>query len=54
VVSVLLDRTAFAFYDPARRGFIAEPGDFKILVGSSSRDVRLTGDFALKGTVFAP
>ena len=38
-VSIPLNRSAFAFYDPDKRGWAAEKGDFKILVGSSSRDI---------------
>jgi beta-glucosidase len=49
-VSVPLDRRAFAFYDPRLRGWLAEEGDFIILVGSSSRDIRLQGDFNLVRT----
>jgi len=49
-VSIPLDRGAFAFYDPAKTGWLAEKGDFKILVGSSSRDVRLEGTFRLAQT----
>jgi beta-glucosidase len=36
-----------SFYDPSRQGWLAEPGEFEVLVGSSSQDVRLTGCFAL-------
>jgi beta-glucosidase len=50
-VSVPLERSAFAFYDPERRQWVAEKGDFKILVGSSSRDIRLEGNFRLVRTV---
>jgi len=42
-VSISLDESSFAFYDPARRAWVAEPGEFAILVGSSSRDIRLQG-----------
>ena len=35
-----LNERAFAFYDPARRRWVVEPGEFEILVGSSSRDIR--------------
>jgi beta-glucosidase len=34
---------AFAFYDTGARRWIVEPGEFEILVGSSSRDLRLKG-----------
>jgi beta-glucosidase len=49
-VSISLDRNAFAYYDPDKKGWIAEAGDFKILVGSSSRDIRLEGTFKLGQT----
>ena len=53
-VRVTLDRNAFAFYDPARRRWVAEQGDFKIMVGGSSRDLRLRGTFRLARTVTDP
>lgn len=53
-VSIRLDRNAFAFYDPDKKGWVAEKGDFKILLGSSSRDIRLQGVCQLTQTVFEP
>ncbi len=50
-VAIPLDRRAFAFYDPDQRAWAAEAGDFKILVGSSSRDLRLNGTCKLAQTV---
>ncbi|HEY1923409.1 MAG TPA: glycoside hydrolase family 3 C-terminal domain-containing protein [Tepidisphaeraceae bacterium] len=41
-VWIPLTHSAFAFYDPARAGWVAEKDDFTIQVGSSSRDIRLT------------
>ncbi len=49
-VSIPLDRSAFAFYDPGQRGWVAEKGEYEIFVGSSSRDIRLTGKFTLEQT----
>lgn len=49
-VSIALDRNAFAFYDPAQKGWASEKGEFKILVGSSSRDIRLEGSTRLTQT----
>lgn len=49
-VSIPLARNAFAFYDPGRRGWLAEKGDFRIMVGGSSRDIRLEGNFRLTQT----
>lgn len=40
VVEFLLDERAFAFYDPYQKRWVVEPGEFEILVGSSSRDIR--------------
>ena len=49
-ISVPLDRSAFAFYDPDKKAWVAEAGEFKILVDSSSRDIRLTSSFNLPDT----
>jgi beta-glucosidase len=39
-VDFVLDRRAFAFYDPYQKQWRVEAGEFEILVGSSSRDIR--------------
>jgi beta-glucosidase len=49
-VFIPLDQRAFAYYDPAKTGWVSEAGDFKILVGSSSRDIRLEKNFHLEQT----
>jgi beta-glucosidase len=46
-VTFILDREALSFYDPGRAQWIAEPGEFEVLVGSSSRDLRLKARFRL-------
>ena len=46
-VSIPLRQSAFAYYDPNQGGWLAEKGDYEILVGSSSRDIRLAGKFTL-------
>jgi len=38
-----------SYYDPAVHGWVAEPGDFEVLVGASSRDIRAVGRFNLAG-----
>jgi beta-glucosidase len=43
-----LDPRALAFYDPARHGWVTEPGAFRISVGSSSRDLRLAADLTVQ------
>ena len=52
-VSVVLDRNAFAHYDPDKKGWVADKGAYQILVGSSSRDLQLTGEFHLSETTLA-
>ena len=47
VVSFTLDQHAFAYYSTQKKDWIAEPGMFDILVGSSSRDIRLQKSFEL-------
>jgi beta-glucosidase len=40
-VNFRLQARDFAYYDVMRRGWLVKPGDFVILVGASSRDLRL-------------
>ena len=40
-MTLTLDREAFWYFDTAQNGWVVEPGLFEILVGSSSRDIRL-------------
>ncbi len=42
-----LDRSAMSFFDPAKGDWVAEKGAFEVLVGASSRDIRLKGSFGL-------
>lgn len=46
-VSVPLGQRAFAHYDPERRGWVADAGDYTIEVGASSQDIRLRADVSL-------
>jgi beta-glucosidase len=46
-ISIPLKRAAFAYYDDAKQSWIAEDDRFEILVGSSSRDIRLHEQFRL-------
>ncbi len=52
-VSVRLDQSAFSFYDPDKKGWVAEKGSYKIIVGASSRDITLSGNTKLAETAFA-
>jgi beta-glucosidase len=47
-VSVKLDARSFSFFDVNKHGWNAEPGEFTILVGSSSAKIELQGKFTLK------
>jgi len=47
IVTFNLDPRSLSFYDPYQKRWIAEEGEFEVLVGSSSRDIRLKGTFAL-------
>ena len=45
VVKTEFNKRSFAFFDTKQRKWVVEPGQFKVLVGSSSRDIRLTASF---------
>lgn len=47
-VKMMLGPEAFSYYDPEKKAWTSEPGRFEILVGSASRDIRLTGFLDLK------
>jgi beta-glucosidase len=42
-ITMKIVKDAFSFYDVATKKWIVEPGNFEILIGSSSRDIRLKG-----------
>lgn len=44
-VSLTLDESSLAYYDPAKPGWVAESGEFQVLIGRSSQDIKLTGSF---------
>jgi beta-glucosidase len=47
-VSISLKKTAFEYYNDAKKSWGADDDTFEILIGSSSRDLRLKESFALK------
>ncbi len=53
-VSLHLDFRAFAYYHPAYRQWITEDGEFDLLIGASSADIRCTQTVTLKSTVKLP
>jgi beta-glucosidase len=46
-VTLALPADAFKYYSEAKKQWVLEPGKFDVLVGSSSRDIRLTGKVTL-------
>jgi beta-glucosidase len=53
-VRFTLGQGDLSYYDPRRRQWIAEAGEFEVLIGSSSRDIRARGSFELKTTLRTP
>ena len=47
-VTFQLTKKDLSFYDENKKDWVAEPGKFEVLMGSSSKDIRLTGSFNLK------
>jgi beta-glucosidase len=47
-VSFTLDQDAFSFFLPTKKKWVVEPGRFKVLIGSSSRQMRLTGNIDVR------
>jgi len=46
-VTIHLKKDAFAFYSEDKNQWVVEPGEFDILVGSSSRDIRVRGSLKI-------
>jgi beta-glucosidase len=53
-VDIALDFRSFAYYDPAYRQWVTEDGEFDILIGSSSADIRCTETVTLESTLTLP
>ena len=47
-VELTLEPRDLAFWDFCTRDWKTEPGQFQVYIGSSSRDIRLTGEFTLE------
>jgi beta-glucosidase len=47
-VHFTIDPAALAFYSSVQHDWVTEPGHFDVLLGSSSRDIRLRNSFALE------
>jgi beta-glucosidase len=53
-VTLQLDFRAFAFYHPGYQRWIAEDGEFDVLIGSSSTDIHCTETVTLLSTLQLP
>ena len=49
-VTLSIGRDALAYYDDRAHSWVAEAGEFEVLVGSSSRDIRARASFMLTET----
>jgi len=47
-ITFTLNEDAFAFYDEQTKDWVVEPGDFTIMAGSSSADIRISNIVTLK------
>ena len=48
LVEFSLDERSLAYWDQSEKAWVAEPGEFEILIGASSRDIRLRAVFILE------
>jgi len=53
-VTLSLAHDALAYYDDLAHEWVAEAGEFEILVGASSQDIRATAAFTLTATARWP
>jgi beta-glucosidase len=52
-VMLTLNRDALAYYDDLAQSWVAEAGEFEVLVGSSSQDIQATDTFTLTATCYS-
>ena len=45
MVSLILKEADLAFYDDEKKSWVVEPGEFRVLIGRSAGDIRLSGQF---------
>jgi len=53
-ITLSLARDALAYYDDSTHNWVAEAGEFEVLVGASSQDIRATATFTLTATTRWP
>jgi len=47
-IEFALDKSALSFFDPKIKNWVAEAGEFEVLIGSSSKEIKLNKKFNLK------
>jgi len=47
-ITFKIDKSHLSFYDIKKKEWVAEPGEFEVLIGASSRDIRLKETFNYK------
>ena len=50
IVTVSLERSALAYYDDLGHKWVAEAGEFEVLVGASAQDIRARATFVLRNS----
>ncbi|GAA0802385.1 glycoside hydrolase family 3 C-terminal domain-containing protein [Faecalicatena orotica] len=53
-ITIHLPKEAFRYYDAENGSWQVEPGEYEILAGASSRDIRLKGSIVLEGDELPP
>lgn len=53
-VSFTITEKELSYYDPSQKAWVAEPGEFEALIGSSSRDIYASARFTLNGGPVKP
>ena len=48
VVKLTIDKRGMSFYDDTKKAWVAEPGQFNVLIGASSQDIKGTVSFTLQ------
>lgn len=47
-IELTIDKDALSFFDPKTKKWVAESGEFEVLIGSSSKDIKLRDSFTLE------
>lgn len=53
-VTFTLDKRAFAYYEAAIHDFYVDSGNYVIMIGSASNDIRISVELAVEGTIEIP